>query len=175
MVGMIRIRDVLPEVAERETRTLSPLNRGEVEDTLVFDEVYCADPGCDCHRVIINVLSLRSRTQLATINHAFPGGTVDPQLGRTFLDALNPQTDRSREILEAFRDIVLTEEYEARLRKHYELFKSAIRDPSHPCHARLREAGIRIHRKTTPPVGPYEPCPCGRGKKYRFCCGAPRR
>jgi hypothetical protein len=151
MVGMIGIRFVLPEVAEHETRTLSTIIGGKVEDNLVFDEVYCADPACDCHRVIINVLSVRSRTQIATINHAFPGGDVDPQLGRTFLDPLNPQTDRSPEILQTFKDVILTKKYESRLREHYALFKRAIGDAGHPCHARLRESGIRVHRKSPPP------------------------
>jgi len=170
---MIGFRFVLPEVAEHETRTLSTMIRGNVEDSLVFDEVYCADPECDCQRVIINVLSLRSKTQIATINHAFPHGGVDAELGRTFLDPLNPQTDRSPEILQTFKEILLTKKYETRLREHYALFKHAIQDPNHPCHARLRQSGIRIRPKSRLPAGPYEPCPCGSGKKHRFCCGAP--
>jgi hypothetical protein len=29
--------------------------------------------------------------------------------------------------------------------------------------------------KPPPGVGRYDPCPCGSGKKYKFCCGARRR
>ena len=25
-------------------------------------------------------------------------------------------------------------------------------------------------RTSRPVAGPYEPCPCGSGKKYKFCC-----
>ncbi len=28
-------------------------------------------------------------------------------------------------------------------------------------------------RRTQPKVGPNQPCPCGSGKKYKKCCGAP--
>jgi preprotein translocase subunit SecA len=29
--------------------------------------------------------------------------------------------------------------------------------------------------KTKPKVDRYAPCPCGSGKKYKFCCGAKGR
>ncbi len=25
--------------------------------------------------------------------------------------------------------------------------------------------------RTTPKIGPNNPCPCGSGKKYKYCCG----
>lgn len=28
-------------------------------------------------------------------------------------------------------------------------------------------------RRTTPKIGPNQPCPCGSGKKYKKCCGKP--
>lgn len=28
--------------------------------------------------------------------------------------------------------------------------------------------------KKSPPAGPYDPCPCGSGRKYKFCCKANR-
>jgi len=29
------------------------------------------------------------------------------------------------------------------------------------------------YRRAQPKIGPNEPCPCGSGKKYKKCCGAP--
>jgi hypothetical protein len=29
-------------------------------------------------------------------------------------------------------------------------------------------------RETPPAVGPYDPCPCGSGRKYKFCCKGKR-
>lgn len=32
----------------------------------------------------------------------------------------------------------------------------------------------RTVKRTTPKVGRNDPCPCGSGKKYKKCCGAPK-
>ena len=29
-------------------------------------------------------------------------------------------------------------------------------------------------QKSPPAAGPYEPCPCGSGRKYKFCCKGKR-
>jgi hypothetical protein len=29
------------------------------------------------------------------------------------------------------------------------------------------------YRRAQPKIGPNEPCPCGSGKKFKKCCGAP--
>lgn len=30
--------------------------------------------------------------------------------------------------------------------------------------------GVRVQPRTEPKVGRNEPCPCGSGKKYKYCC-----
>ncbi len=34
----------------------------------------------------------------------------------------------------------------------------------------LFSAPLSEDRDSRPPVAPYDPCPCGSGKKYKFCC-----
>ena len=49
--------DVLfPELAKNECRTLRPINNPELPAaTFLFRERYCADLGCDCRRVLLEV------------------------------------------------------------------------------------------------------------------------
>jgi uncharacterized protein YecA (UPF0149 family) len=35
-------------------------------------------------------------------------------------------------------------------------------------------AAVPSPRKTPPRTDRYAPCPCGSGRKYKFCCGAPK-
>ncbi|MGA2496807.1 MAG: SEC-C metal-binding domain-containing protein [Tepidisphaeraceae bacterium] len=45
-------------------------------------------------------------------------------------------------------------------------------DPDDP-QASLREFGDELRRRRPEaPVGRYDPCPCGSGKKFKFCCEA---
>jgi hypothetical protein len=39
-----------------------------------------------------------------------------------------------------------------------------------------RPLGIwpKVAQKSPPLAGPYEPCPCGSGRKYKFCCKGKR-
>lgn len=37
-----------------------------------------------------------------------------------------------------------------------------------------RPTGTRTARRQTPKVGRNDPCPCGSGRKFKQCCGAPR-
>ena len=46
---------------------------------------------------------------------------------------------------------------------------------SRTAHARqspwpLPSALLTEDRNSRPPVAPYDPCPCGSGRKYKFCC-----
>ena len=46
-----------PEVGARETRSVTVTNRQDLPDgEYSFLEFYCNEPGCDCRRVMIDVL-----------------------------------------------------------------------------------------------------------------------
>lgn len=59
------------------------------------------------------------------------------------------------------------------IKRHEEMFGSFHEDASEPKSKSLRSFGFRKAGKATelfPGTGPYDPCPCGSGSKYRFCC-----
>jgi hypothetical protein len=121
--------DLFPEVAERESRTARLESEGP-EGSLpagsyLFLELYCTDPECDCDRVLLSVIE-KTRGVVATINYGFgpsrsPKGD-DPL--HLFLDPINPQSVFAEEILSLFKEIVLDEEYDQRLKRHYRMVKS---------------------------------------------------
>jgi hypothetical protein len=129
--------DLFPEVAERESRTAHVEPAGP-EDTLLpgsylFLELYCTDPECDCERALLSVVE-KKRGIVATISYGFGPGrfTKDDDPRDLFLDPLNPQSAIAEEMLSLFKEIVLDEEYDQRLRRHYRMVKSLSRVEGRP-------------------------------------------
>jgi hypothetical protein len=122
-------RDLFPEVAERESRTVRLESEGPdgslLEGTYLFFELYCTDPECDCERVLLSVIEKR-RGVVATISYGFGGASssTDDDPREIFLDPINPQSAFSEEILSLFKEVVLDEVYDQRLRRHYRMVKS---------------------------------------------------
>ncbi|MGA2441650.1 MAG: hypothetical protein ABSH08_11870 [Tepidisphaeraceae bacterium] len=150
-MSMMRLGLFFRELAERETRTVilkaPALQYGRLvlpADEYGFDELYCVERACDCRRVMINVLARHARAHVATINHAFdpPSHDYDPP-DQTFLDPLNRQSEWSDALLDIFVNVVLADSaYRQRLLRHYNLFKEAVADPSHPCQRFVRESEL---------------------------------
>jgi hypothetical protein len=174
---MVPLSHLLPDVADRETRTIFLFEEEEGEgpppvppDGYVFDELYCVERGCDCRRVMINVFSVKTRTHLATINHSFePPAKGDVVQEQTFLDPLNRQSRWSSPLMDLFLHTVESDpDYRRRLIRHYRLVKDAVADVSSPIHrliasdpsAPAAEGGAR--RKSVP----RPPPPRGR-KRWR--------
>jgi len=155
----MRLALFFPELALRETRTVivrTPMMKGDrlalPADEYGLDEMYCVESGCDCRRVIINVVARGAMAQVATINHAFepPTHVYDPP-AQTFLDPLNVQSPWSPALLEMFVDVVLGDEaYRQRLLRHYRMFKDVVDNPNHPCHG-LIAAPAAPSRSFPPP------------------------
>jgi len=107
-MGMLPFILFFPEVAKRETLSLRvrdvtdpPDPRRLPADEYAFPELYCVDPGCDCRRVMLNVVCRSRQVHVATINHAFEPPTKEwdaPE--QTFLDPLNVQSELSSRLLE---------------------------------------------------------------------------
>jgi hypothetical protein len=142
---MYSFHKLFPERAEAETRTVTVLPRedGSTDSGIPAGEyglleAYCVEPGCDCRRVMINVIGRSQQRHLVTINHSFepppPDDVIDEQ---TFLDPLNPQCSWSGQFLKLFLNVVLTADYSARLERHYRMVKDALADPGHPIHGRI--------------------------------------
>ena len=175
---MIPFHTVEPELAERETRTITVIKsqRDVPEGTYGLVESYCPDPECDCRRVMLNVVSEEQadRGYLATVSY---GLDRDADMAGPFLDPLNRQSQHADELLELVTDSALRDpEYLERLERHYELVKQAASDPAHPAYDDLRRK-VMAGDGLTPQRGPIRervarnaPCPCGSGKKYKQCC-----
>jgi len=126
--AMVPFAQRFPDIARLETRTamVGPDDTELPEDDYTFVESYCADPSCDCRRVLVAVLSARQRAHVATINHAFDPSADDVEEYQTYLDPLNPQSDLSPALLELFEEVILRDEvYCRRLERHYDLMKTS--------------------------------------------------
>jgi hypothetical protein len=134
-----------PEVAEKETRFLSiDEGPGIPAGQYAFIEAYCTDPDCDCERVMLNVTE-KDRGVVATISYGFnPAKTREWFDGpNPFLDPLNPQSEYAEELLKLVQEIVLDEEYEERLKRHYRMVKEAVRTGAPTAKSRKSATGGR--------------------------------
>jgi hypothetical protein len=178
---MIGFHLLFPSEAANECRTVIPTGRFDLPHrTFVWMEAYCADPQCDCRRVMLNIVDAETHDHVATINYAFepPEPPFDDE-GQMFLDPLNPQSAMSPAFLEVTAEMLARDRgYHDRLVRHYTMWKTVVDDPSHPDQARLfavrGEPDIppRPWRRPAPKTGPNDPCPCGSGRKYKKCCRA---
>ena len=191
MAYLVPFFQVEPALAAEETRTVTLLapHEGIPADNYGLLESYCPDPDCDCRRVMLNVVAKEQPGHfLAAISYGFDRDAED---AGPYLDPLNEQCSYAPALLRLVRNVVLSDpHYVARLERHYELVKDAAHDPTHPAYDRLCQATdsdggwISVHEmdallgRVDPgpapaPVGRNDPCPCGSGKKYKHCCGAP--
>jgi hypothetical protein len=178
-VSFIPFYQVEPELAERETRTITVIRtHGDLPPgTYGLIESFCADPACDCRRVMLNVAQEEQleRGYLATISYAFDR---DDDMPGPFLDPLNAQSEHSKALLRLVATSVLSDRrYVERLERHYDLVKRAAADPHHPADAKIQQAlspdGGQVGFSPSPSqerVPRSAPCPCGSGKKHKQCC-----
>jgi hypothetical protein len=188
---LVPFLSVEPDLAVKETRTVTLFapREGIPAGEYGFVECYCPDPDCNCRSVLIEVVAREHPTRvLAAISLKFDR---DAEYAGPFLDPMNAQGPYADALLRLFIGVALSDPaYLARLERHYDQVKRAARDPAHPAYDRLRQAtdsdggwiSVRemdaLLGKTDPgpapaPVGRNDPCPCGSGKKYKHCCGAP--
>lgn len=174
-----------PELAAAEVRTILVQEEDNLPvGTYLFRELYCAEPRCDCRRVMLNVYLAEEKRQVATVSHGFepPDGQFDDEK-QTFLDPLNVQSELADAVLETFEAMIKFDPaYVQRLIRHYELWKSVVDDETHPLHWKVRVPehddprhvasfpSSRPYRRAERKVGPNERCPCGSGRKYKVCC-----
>ncbi|MBI3892543.1 MAG: SEC-C domain-containing protein [Candidatus Wallbacteria bacterium] len=183
---MLSFSLLMPDVAASETRLLRILEGGGVpRGDYAFDEFFCVERNCDCKRVILSVALPAGGKPVATISHALApdalgAGIADP----TCLEPFGQQSEYASAMLQAFRELVLTPEYEERLRRHYRLVKDALADRRHPIHAVIDtyaptarterpgtpDADVEVPTRRPVTAGRNDPCPCESGKKFKRCC-----
>ncbi|MBI5366618.1 MAG: SEC-C domain-containing protein [Planctomycetes bacterium] len=168
-----------PEVAPNETRVVTPYSHPRLGgETFAFVEVYCADPECDCRRLMINVIRDSDKAHVATVSWAFDKGAPDRG---PFLDPLNAQSALAKDLLALVSHVLASDpDYCARLERHYRMMKEAVRDRGSAAFARLEGAGMKVgsaepaaraaQATQAANIARNAPCPCGSGKKYKKCC-----
>lgn len=140
---MVPFMERFPDLAARETRSVTVSGRTDLPDgEYGFLELYCDEPGCDCRRVMIDVL--RADTEWnkiwATINYGWEslefykkwgGSSVTAANSKgPFLDPLNPQTPYSSALLNLFRLLLESPGYAQRIQTHYQIFRQTVdQDP----------------------------------------------
>jgi hypothetical protein len=158
----VAFHDYFPEIAERETRTVtllpsSPfkLPRGEY----AFLEMYCDEPACDCRRVFFCVVSPLHTSPEAIVAYGWEPAEfyakwareTDPevihQLKGPALNLSSRQSERAPEILRLLEEVVLQDPaYVARLKAHYALFRRQVDESKNP----KRVDGPRLRRGPRP-------------------------
>jgi hypothetical protein len=97
----------------------------DAEEQLALIEHYCADPTCDCRRVMLEVVSEAEGGPLCSISFGFDRDAID---SGPFIDPLNPTAPFADEVLELVEHTVLSDPaYVARLERHYRMVKDVVR------------------------------------------------
>lgn len=136
---MIPFMERFPELGARETRSVTvPGGQDLPPGEYGFIELYCAEPGCDCRRVMIEVLrpetgwskmwaSISFGWESLDFYRKWGGPFADPaEMKGACLDPLNPQSKYSSALLHLFQFLLQSPDYVARLKRHYEMFRAAV-------------------------------------------------
>jgi hypothetical protein len=140
---MMAFDTVFLDVAKRESRAIQTVDAAGTPATFVFRELYCDEPGCDCRRVLLHVHWVEGKCIAASISYAFerPRRRDEKQIS---LDPLNPQSERSRDLLALFTEMIEEDgAYRAGLIRHYEMWKQVIDRASHPDRGKAHEGPSR--------------------------------
>jgi hypothetical protein len=156
---MIPFLERFPELGARETRSVTATGRQDLPDgEYGFLELYCDEPGCDCRRVMIDVLRPETGWSKiwATMSYGWEhldfyrkwgGAGNDPiEIQGPYLDPLNPQTKYSSALLNLFRFLLQSPEYVQRLKQHYHMFRESV-DKGHGRYDRLGTNRMENRRK----------------------------
>jgi len=131
-----------PEIAERETRTISVLpasNLGLPTGHYAFIEMFCDEPGCDCRRVFFYVVSSLHKEVQAVVTYGWEPSDFyarwmkddDPHIVTDLkgpsLNLGSPQSRNAPAILDLVRTILLRDSaYVDRIKRHYMIFRKRI-------------------------------------------------
>jgi hypothetical protein len=164
--------ELFREVADHETRTVTRWGDPVLPDaTYGFLELFCDEPGCDCRRAYIWVISrevnLPTGQPLATISYgwetrefytewaSFPLSEADfHELQGPALVSVAPQSEFATRLLSIFESLLEDEEYAERIARHYRMFRNVIDKGAKASLARPSTAraastkGSRRRRKT---------------------------
>jgi hypothetical protein len=168
-----RFIEFFPEIAEKETRRITLRNDLQIPDgEYAFVDSYCEDKDCDCRRVYFDVIQIDPNHEpiyAATISYGWEEldfylswspylpSKMATEMKGPILQPSQKQSRYAQRFLELFESKLLADpDYIERIKRHYALFKAKL--------------GGKAIRKIYNGYDKYGPCPCGSGKKLRFCC-----
>jgi len=139
MTVFARYADEFPD--HRETRIITRLDRGaDTHEQHYLDERYCADPDCDCQRVMLYVYDGDSNLE-AAITYDFedrldrtPAG-VNPYLE----PAVDQPAGAAKVLAIVAEELDRDAEYRKRLQRHYREIKERTSDPAHALWPAIRQ------------------------------------
>ncbi len=158
------------EFPEREeTRILVLVDKasGTEAHRLYLDERFCADPECDCRRVMLEVHD--GREPLASIVYDFVGGEGRTPRGENpYLEPGSEQSDRAEEVFAYVRaELERDAAYRERLVRHYEELKQRTRDPTHSLWPAILEDRRTMTRIAESLVRSFAPALAGPSRDRR--------
>ena len=131
-----------PEVAERETRTITVIDPSSFNlppAHYSFLEMFCDEPGCDCRRVFFTVVSSLQNDIKAVIAWGWEDkefyrkwmGSNDPyainDLKGPVLNLASPQSEVAPALLELSQRVLLQDSgYIERVKRHYAMFRETV-------------------------------------------------
>lgn len=140
---MVPLIKYCPEIARRETTIVVIKGDKKIPDGVyALLESFCDEPDCDCCRVFVNIVSKKNPVViLATISYGWEsrgfyrkwfGYPLDKEI---LNDMATPilavgcrQSELSDVLLDYYKEKVITDgAYVERLKRHYRLFKEALR------------------------------------------------
>ena len=148
-MAYVSLYEVLPELAMKETRTITvfPQYKRLPPGNYGLVEMYCADQDCDCRRVFLTVISDRLKKPVAVIAFGWESKDFyakwfgadesslfwDPnmldELKGPCLNTCSPQSQYAQEVLRLVtRDALEDRVYVERLKRHYKAFKRKIEE-----------------------------------------------
>ncbi len=153
-----------PEIAENETRTVTVLDLSEINlppADYSFLEMFCDEPGCDCRRVFISVVSSLNNEIQAVIAWGWEKrefyekwmGDSDPHfiddLKGPVLNLASPQSNLAPALLDLFQNVLLKDAaYVDRIKRHYAMFRQKIDNNTTPTGSNKMKKGKKKNRKS---------------------------
>jgi hypothetical protein len=147
--GLVPFVRFFPQQAVAETRVLTTRGHPVLpDDEYGLLESYCVEAGCNCRRVMLNVVARRQQAVLASISHGFDR---DKAWAGPFLDPLNPQSRYADVLLGLVEQVLADPGYVARLEAHYYQVKGAVADPTRPAQRLLAESAAEDRSRLSRP------------------------
>ncbi len=165
---MIPLYKKCPELGDKMLGFSLKDEEGYPDGDYVLMELFCDNPDCDCRNVYIYIMTASPEIKtIARINYGWESREFYEKIfpsedeaaranGIYLLDG--KQSELSDAFLKLFRKLVREANFGEKIRKHYKLFKAALRKEKERGRKILTgNKGIKIGRN--------DPCPCGSGKK----------